>query len=1147
MDSAIQPQAGLFGAPALSSTAQAQALPDDTTLSSLVVNDGSADLTLIPGGTSLDPVSIVDVSHDVKTVTVTATPTNPKATVDYMAPGGDLWLDRPNGLVVELAVGHHNIIIRVTAEDGSLESHKVEVFRAPPATPFCSPHPLDIWCSLVTITQDAVGSYAGYTADMSDFDFTYFDKTLRFQFVSVKDGTLHLALHGSKPIDSNIAAYNNLYLQIGSESFPVSSGCDFGTPICLWRDTGLDWSSATTVTVRLREFPASNPALPPPQGFVARPLLPGQIRLSWWRNINVASHGEINSYQYRYRVRGVNTWTVDWTSVNQTQLPEPRSAEIRNYNKVVLENLGEGTDYEFWARSVDSNSRYSHSVAWLETAIGRQTFSIEADRGPVEEGGDLYFTVSRDQGHGPVNVILRISETGDMLPQEGHIRGYWYEQLDFGDYNTTRRLILETVNDRGGSELDSEVKVEVMSYPLYPDNPDNEHLYLVHPTRGSATRTVTAAEPPTGSFCTPTPGDLWCGVVTVGNEALNPAGYVDSYGYNGPNGGGGFTNDGEFGYLSNREFDVGANSYTIDAITTNDVFAYPRAGGLNFVFSTRPADADRDKLVLHVPAYISGVKTEVVFNFSEADFVDLDGRRFSWDQPAPAYLNWKGKGYIPLRLREESGGSSQGGAAEPLTAAFQGLPASHDGETAFTFRLVFSEAVAVTPEAMRTRVLTVAGGAVTASARVDGESGVWSITVTPDTREVLSISLPPAADCDADGAVCTSDGRALSIGAAHIVGGPGPDTGPAPLTATFPESAYASAQHKGPSDRPQVVMVFSAPVAAFGADTPSVSATGASVDSVQRLDKEGLENAYVFFLTPEDHKAIVFRLHANRACTDGGICTADRQQLSNSPSATVSGSADEPERNTAATGTPTISGTPQVGDELTASTSGIADADGLDNATFSYRWLVDDTAIQGATGSTYTLATADEGEAIKVQVSFTDDAGNEETLTSAATGAVATKPNSPATGAPTISGATDSTYTLSDSGEGKAIKVRVSFTDDEGNEETLTSGATEAVAAAEPTEPPAAPTNLTAVVNDDGTVALSWDAPDDDSVAGYQILRRRPTMGEAKLLVHVADTGGTAITFTDTEVTASIRHVYRVKAINAAGLGKWSNYVRVEP
>ena len=216
-----------------------------------------------------------------------------------------------------------------------------------------------------------------------------------------------------------------------------------------------------------------------------------------------------------------------------------------------------------------------------------------------------------------------------------------------------------------------------------------------------------------------------------------------------------------------------------------------------------------------------------------------------------------------------------------------------------------------------------------------------------------------------------------------------------PLTAAFPESVYASAQHTGPSDRPQVVVAFSAPVAAFGADTPSVSATGASVDGVQRLDKEGLEHAYVFFLTPEGQQAIVFRLHANQACTDGGICTADGRRLSNSPSATIPGPSDDaPEPNTAAAGAPTISGTAQVGDALSASTSGISDADGLDDASFGYQWIRASADIDGATGGTYTPVPADEGERLKVRVSFTDDAGHEESLTSAATDAVTAAPES---------------------------------------------------------------------------------------------------------------------------------------------------------
>ena len=93
--------------------------------------------------------------------------------------------------------------------------------------------------------------------------------------------------------------------------------------------------------------------------------------------------------------------------------------------------------------------------------------------------------------------------------------------------------------------------------------------------------------------------------------------------------------------------------------------------------------------------------------------------------------------------------------------------------------------------------------------------------------------------------------------------------------------------------------------------------------------------------------------------------------------------------NTPATGLPNITGAVQVGETLTADTTGIADDDGLDNAAFAYQWLAADAEIDGATASSYTLADEDAGKAIKVRVSFTDDGDNEETLTSAATGAVA--------------------------------------------------------------------------------------------------------------------------------------------------------------
>ncbi|MDE0137660.1 MAG: hypothetical protein OXM57_03255 [bacterium] len=93
--------------------------------------------------------------------------------------------------------------------------------------------------------------------------------------------------------------------------------------------------------------------------------------------------------------------------------------------------------------------------------------------------------------------------------------------------------------------------------------------------------------------------------------------------------------------------------------------------------------------------------------------------------------------------------------------------------------------------------------------------------------------------------------------------------------------------------------------------------------------------------------------------------------------------------NSPATGAPTISGTAQVGQTLTVDTSGIADADGLTDVTYSYQWLSGrDAAIAGATSSTYTVQVSDTDKEIRVRVTFTDDAGNEESVTSAATSAV---------------------------------------------------------------------------------------------------------------------------------------------------------------
>ena len=118
--------------------------------------------------------------------------------------------------------------------------------------------------------------------------------------------------------------------------------------------------------------------------------------------------------------------------------------------------------------------------------------------------------------------------------------------------------------------------------------------------------------------------------------------------------------------------------------------------------------------------------------------------------------------------------------------------------------------------------------------------------------------------------------------------------------------------------------------------------------------------------------------------------------------------------NAVATGAPAIAGTVQVGMDLTASAGTIADADGLVGVTYSYQWIQVDggneTDISGATGSTYTLLTADVGKTLKVRASFTDEAGFAESRTSAETATVAAA--SVATGIADASGAEGAAITF---------------------------------------------------------------------------------------------------------------------------------------
>ena len=293
--------------------------------------------------------------------------------------------------------------------------------------------------------------------------------------------------------------------------------------------------------------------------------------------------------------------------------------------------------------------------------------------------------------------------------------------------------------------------------------------------------------------------------------------------------------------------------------------------------------------------------------------------------------------------------------------------------------------------------------------------------------------------------------------------------------------------------------------------------------------------------------------------------------------------------NKEATGAPTIDGIARVGETLTADTSGVTDDDGLDNVTFAYQWVRNDgngdTEIQDATGSSYVLTGDDEGRTIKVTVSFTDAEGNPETLTSEATGVVEVKPNTEATGAPTIdgmaqvgetltadtsgitdddgldnavfsyqwlrgdaeiAGATGETYTLVEADVGRTVKVKVSFTDESGHAESLTSDPTGEVEAAETV--PGRPQDLAGDASAHG-IKLSWSAPSGSAVTQYVVYRgelENGSMNGRPMTEHATvEAAGEAMEYTDAGVESGVEYRYRVAAVNSAGEGRKSGWVNV--
>ena len=295
--------------------------------------------------------------------------------------------------------------------------------------------------------------------------------------------------------------------------------------------------------------------------------------------------------------------------------------------------------------------------------------------------------------------------------------------------------------------------------------------------------------------------------------------------------------------------------------------------------------------------------------------------------------------------------------------------------------------------------------------------------------------------------------------------------------------------------------------------------------------------------------------------------------------------------NHAATGEPAITGTAQVGQELTADASPIMDDNGLPSI-FTYQWLrvdADGTSneedITGETDATYTLTDDDLGKKVKVKVSFVDILGSNEQRTSAPTATVIGLNSAPVfsqtTQARSIAENTAAgqnvgaavTATDADAGDnltymlggadmasfdfvGTTGQIRtksgVSYDFEAKSSYTVTVTATDnsnATAVADVTisvtdvdEPPSAPATpmVSAVSGSTTSLSVSWAAPANagkPAIANYDVQYRVGSSG-------TWSDGPEDVTGTTTTVSglvADTLYEARVRATNAEGDSGWSD------
>ena len=314
--------------------------------------------------------------------------------------------------------------------------------------------------------------------------------------------------------------------------------------------------------------------------------------------------------------------------------------------------------------------------------------------------------------------------------------------------------------------------------------------------------------------------------------------------------------------------------------------------------------------------------------------------------------------------------------------------ANHNGKNALTAELIFSEETDTSAAELKDHALTTQGGSITSvAAKTEGSTRAWTVTLQPSGLGHLTMTLTGATDCATDGHVCTPGGELLSHTLIKQIYGP-VQLSISDAVTTEGEGAtltFTVTAENDTVDKYTVSYATSDGTATAGEDYTATSGV----------------LAYTYGAGPLTVSVPVLSDDETESAETVTLTLSNPSQYVHIKDGQATGTIadgvqeqeEETQANSAPTGLPSIPGTPKAGEPLTADTSAINDADGLTGVTYSYQWVRttggEDEDIGTATGASYTPDNNDVDKTFKVRVSFEDDVGNDESLTSLPTAAVA--------------------------------------------------------------------------------------------------------------------------------------------------------------